>query len=357
MTTASVTTTAAPVTMAAPVTTTAVPVTDRAGRTAARMAELAAGRVPFVHATVVRAQVPSSARPGDEAIVTGDGTIDGFVGGVCAEGSVRTAALGALNGGGPLLLRVLPEGEADFPESPGAQVVVNPCLSGGALEIFLEPRLPPPLVEIVGRTPVADALVALAEVLGYATARSLPDGAPEACADAVVVASHGRDETASLRAALDAGIGYIALVASPRRGRALLDELGLTDAERARISTPAGLDIGARTAPEVALSILAEVIAAVRGAAGAAGAAEVAGAAGGGVPPGGAAAATPAAGDRPPSPSPSSPPPTVTDPVCGMSVTVMPDTPHLSADGTDVWFCAPGCRDRYAAERRGGSTT
>ncbi|MFC9426691.1 XdhC family protein [Streptomyces sp. NPDC056987] len=306
------------------------------------MAELAAGRVPFVHATVVRAQVPSSARPGDEAIVTGDGTIDGFVGGVCAEGSVRTAALGALNGGGPLLLRVLPEGEADFPESPGARVVVNPCLSGGALEIFLEPRLPPPLVEIVGGTPVADALVALADVLGYATARSLPDGAPEACADAVVVASHGRDETASLRAALDAGIGYIALVASPRRGRALLDELGLTDAERARISTPAGLDIGARTAPEVALSILAEVITAVRGGAGAAGAAE------GGVLPGGAAGPS-AAGDPPSPPSPS--PPTVTDPVCGMTVTVMPDTPHLSVDGTDVWFCAPGCRDRYAAEK------
>ncbi|MFD5747669.1 XdhC family protein [Streptomyces sp. NPDC127033] len=329
-------------------TTTAAPVTDRAARMAARMAELAAGRVPFVHATVVRAQVPSSARPGDEAIVTGDGTIDGFVGGVCAEGSVRTAALGALNGGGPLLLRVLPEGEADFPESPGARVVVNPCLSGGALEIFLEPRLPPPLVEIVGGTPVADALVALADVLGYATARSLPDGAPEACADAVVVASHGRDETVSLRAALDAGIGYIALVASPRRGRALLDELGLTDEERARISTPAGLDIGARTAPEVALSILAEVIAAVRGAAGAAGAPEGAVLAGG--------AAGPSAAGDPPSP-PSQSPPTVTDPVCGMSVTVMPDTPHLSVDGTDVWFCAPGCRDRYAAERSGGSTT
>ncbi|MEV7868392.1 XdhC family protein [Streptomyces sp. NPDC088124] len=331
----------------APVPTTAAPVTDRAARMAARMAELAAGRVPFVHATVVRAQVPSSARPGDEAIITRDGTIDGFVGGVCAEGSVRTAALGALNGGGPLLLRVLPEGEADFPESPGAQVVVNPCLSGGALEIFLAPRLPPPLVEIVGRTPVADALVALADVLGYATARSLPDGAPEGCADAVVVASHGRDETVSLRAALDAGIGYIALVASPRRGRALLDELRLTDAERARISTPAGLDIGARTAPEVALSILAEVITAVRGGAGATG---------GGVLPGGAAR-TPAAGGRPPAPSPPSPPPTATDPVCGMSVTVMPDTPHLSVDGKDVWFCAPGCRDRYAAEGSGGSTT
>ncbi|MFF1417507.1 XdhC family protein [Streptomyces sp. NPDC058280] len=228
-------------------------------RVAARMRELTADRVPYVHATVVRAQVPSSAKAGDEAIVMRDGSIDGFVGGVCAEESVRTAALGVLDGDGPVLLRVLPEGEPGFPESPGARVVVNPCLSGGALEIFLEPRLPPPLLEIVGRTPVAESLVAMAELLGYATARSLPGGLADHT-DAVIVASHGRDEDESLRAALDAGVGYIALVASRRRGTAVLDELGLTGEARERISTPAGLDIGARTGPEVALSILAEVI-------------------------------------------------------------------------------------------------
>ncbi|MEW2548495.1 XdhC family protein [Streptomyces sp. NPDC047002] len=306
-----------------------------------RVLDLAARRVPFVHATVVRAQVPTSAHPGDEAIVYEDGTIDGFVGGVCAEGSVRTAALGALSDGGPLLLRVLPEGETAFPESPGARVVVNPCLSGGALEIFLRPVLPPPLIEVVGHTPVADAVVALAGVLGYATARSLPAAVSENTA-AVVVAGHGRDEEESIRAALDAGVPHVALVASHRRGAAVLEELDLDEAERARVATPAGLDIGARTAPEIALSILAGVVASVRSGAAGPGAPTAAGAASNG----GQSAQGPAGGAT--EPTAEARPRQTEDPVCGMTVTVMPDTPHLAVDGTDVWFCSPHCRKHYA---------
>lgn len=293
---------------------------------AARVSELSAGRVPFVHATVVRAQVPSSAKAGDDAVVLSDGTIEGFVGGQCAETSVRTAALGALQDGETVLLRVLPDDSAPFPESPGAQVVVNTCLSGGALEIFLQPMLPAPLIEVVGNTPVADALVRIAEVLDYATARSLPGAAPEN-ASAVVVASHGRDEHEAIRLALAAGVPYIALVASRRRGAAVLDELDLTPDQRARISTPAGLDIGARTAGEVALSIVAEVIETLRT---------------GSVEP-----TEPTAGVAA---QPAHWPQTAIDPVCGMTVTIMPDTPHLTVEGVDFWFCNPGCRDRYAAQ-------
>ncbi|QHC32672.1 carbon monoxide dehydrogenase accessory protein [Streptomyces sp. HF10] len=285
----------------------------------ARALELAQRRVPFVHARVVRAQAPASAHPGDEAIVYGDGTIDGFVGGMCAEGSVRTAALNALNGGGPLLLRVLPAGEVAFPDTPGAKVVVNPCLSGGALEIFLEPVLPPPLIEVVGTTPIAEAFIALADVLGYATARSLPDGPPAEYTGAVIVAGQGRGDAEALRAALDADVPHIALVASRRRGAALLDELGLGEAERARVHTPAGLDIGARTAPEVALSILAEVVESVH-----------------------------ARGAPPPTALPEQPAKAV-DPVCGMTVTVTAGTPSLAAGDKEFWFCGTGCRDRYAA--------
>jgi xanthine dehydrogenase accessory factor len=286
------------------------------GTVSARAVELAQRRVPFVHARVVRAQAPASAHPGDEAIVHGDGTIDGFVGGQCAEGSVRTAALGALHGGGPLLLRVLPAGEDAFPDAPGAQVVVNPCLSGGALEIFLEPVLPPPLVEVAGDTPIAEAFLALAQVLGYATARSLPGGRPAEHTAAVVVAGQGHGDAESVRAALDADVPYIALVASRRRGSALFDELGLDEGEKARVHSPAGLDIGARTAPEIALSILAEVVEAVRA--------------------------------RPPMPPPA-PPVEAVDPVCGMTVTVTPGTPHLTTDDGELWFCGTGCRDRFAA--------
>lgn len=294
-------------------------------RMSGRVMELTAARVPFVHATVVRAQVPTSTCAGDDAIVLADGSIEGFVGGQCAENSVRTAALGALRTSESVLLRVLPDGDLDFPESPGAQVVVNPCLSGGALEIFLEPMLPPPLVEVVGHTPVADAVVAMADVLAYATARSLPGAAPDQAA-AVIIASYGRAEHQSIRAALDAGVGYIALVASRRRGAAVLDELHLTDAERTRISTPAGLDIGARTAPEVALSILAEVVTAVRF--------------------GRLASVTPGATTA----EPLRPPERTVDPVCGMTVTVMADTPQLVVGGETSWFCNPHCRDAYAVK-------
>src|SRR6201988_1773856 len=132
-----------------------------------RAKQLLAARTPFVHATVVRAQPPTSSYPGDEAILLADGTIEGFVGGQCAQNSVRKAALGALQAGESVLLRVLPDGDVHFPEAPRACVVVNPCLSGGSLEIFLTPQLPAPLIQVYGDTPIADALTQLCGVLGY----------------------------------------------------------------------------------------------------------------------------------------------------------------------------------------------
>ena len=128
-------------------------------RTSQRVGELVATRVPFVLATVVRAEMPTSARPGDAAIILADGSVDGFVGGQCAEESVKVAAMGVLASGEPLLLRVLPAEEEGFPERPGAQAVVNPCLSGGAIEVFLEPKLPAARIAVVGNTPIAEALV------------------------------------------------------------------------------------------------------------------------------------------------------------------------------------------------------
>ncbi|NLU74007.1 carbon monoxide dehydrogenase accessory protein [Streptomyces sp. HNM0575] len=332
-------------------------------RVSTRAGELAEHRVPFAHARVVRAQVPTSAHAGDEAIVLQDGSVDGFVGGVCAEGTVRTAALRAMREDAAVLLRVLPAGDdASFPDSPGAEVVVNPCLSGGALEIFIEPRLPPPLLGVVGRTPVADALVAMAEVLGHAVVRSgpgtggagadgadgdredpdRPDGAEVSAtevpknASAVIVATHGRDEEGTIRAALDAGVRYVALVASPRRGRAVLEGMGLTPEEAQRVSTPAGFDIGARTAPEVALSILAEMVGVLR-----ADEREAHGTSGAPYP----------ADVRPEAPRQES------DLVCGMTVTVMPDTPRLTVDGAEVFFCGTGCRDGYARGTGGSADT
>lgn len=289
-----------------------------------RIADLVARRVPFVHVTVVRSQPPSSAKTGDEAIVLPTGDIEGFVGGQCTVESVRTTALSAIRQGEGVLLRVLPGDAEAFPESPGAVTVVNPCLSGGAMELFLQPQLPSPKLRLVGATPIADAVAGLADTLGFAvsrTDRSDPDvDTVPGDAIACVVSTHG-DEYGLVRAALDAQIPFIALVASPKRGAELLTSLDVSADERARIHTPAGLWIGARTAPEIALSILAQIVKAIR-------------LEGLTVPQAGALQ--------------DSQPAEATDPVCGMRVMIRAETPHLTAGGTDYWFCSAGCRDTYA---------
>lgn len=292
-----------------------------------RAAQLAGERRPFVRATLVRAQQPTSSHAGDQAILLTDGTIEGFVGGQCAQNSVREAALGALRSGESVLLRILPDGAAAFPDSPGATVVVNPCLSGGAMEIFLEPRLPRPVIALMGATPIADAVAAFAAALDFQVIRA-DAGAPGATA--VIIASLGGEEARAIRTALDAGVGYIGLVASRVRGAAVLDQLELTPDERGRVHTPAGLPIGAETAAEIALSIMADVVRAVR-----------------------CEHLTPAGEDQ--APAAIARPVTAVDPVCGMTVTVAADTPHLLIGGQDHWFCSPGCRGRYEREHAGCS--
>lgn len=282
-----------------------------------RIAELTTSRVPFVHATVVRAQEPTSARAGDQAIVLADGSIEGFVGGHCAAGSVRTVALDALESGTSVLLRVLPAGDATFPESPGASVVVNPCLSGGALEIFLEPLLPSPALYLVGSSPIAEAVARLAPALGFVVDRA-GEGAEPFGAVATVISTHGGNEAAVIREALDAGVGFVGVVCSRTRGDALLAELDLTEDESARVHPHVGVEIGARTPPEVALSIMASVVRSIR-----------------------------LEGLTAPAHEPSPRPVSAVDPVCGMTVTVSAETPHVVVDGTDHWFCNPGCRDRF----------
>jgi len=305
-----------------------------AARLTQRMGALDAAAVPYVHATVVRAQPPTSTWPGATALILGDGTMEGFVGGQCAESSVRAMALEALDTGEPVLLRILPEGDEDFPEAPGARTVVNPCLSGGAIELFLAPHLPPRRLVVVGHTPIADALAGLAETLGFRAVRSGEAAAAPLGATAVVVSSHGSGEVEAIRAALDAGVGFIGLVAGNRRGGAVLEELGLDADERARVHTPVGLDIGARTPEEIALSIVAEVVKAIR----------VDGLV---APPGGDHAPD----DDQDAPGP--PPPTAIDPICGMTVVAAPPTLFLEVDVDTVWFCNPGCQKQFADKTAG----
>jgi xanthine dehydrogenase accessory factor len=287
-----------------------------------RARELTERGEAFVTATVVRVQRPTSVEPGSVALVHGDGTIEGFVGGVCAEQSVRLYSLRTIDSGEPLLLRIMPDAdgasEEEIEARDGAVTVRNPCLSGGAIEIFLEPLLPPPRIRVAGDSMIAAALRSLGPELGL----ELADGPPAAEDLALVVAAHGRDELGALRAGLAAGIPYVGLVASPKRGGTVLAELrseGISDEELARVETPAGLDIGARTPAEIALSILARIIEVRRREAARRGAPRA-----------------PAAR-------------TATDPVCGMTVVVSADTPSLERDGETVYFCCEGCMRSFAA--------
>jgi xanthine dehydrogenase accessory factor len=136
---------------------------------AIRVEHLIAQRQPFVLASVVRARRPTSVRPGDAAVVLPDGTIEGFLSGVCAVSSVRLQSLRALETGDPLLLRLVPgDGERADPEPiDGAVIERNPCLSGGALEIFLEPHLPAARLVTIGDSPIAHSLERVGHAAGY----------------------------------------------------------------------------------------------------------------------------------------------------------------------------------------------
>ncbi|GIF52844.1 xanthine dehydrogenase accessory factor [Asanoa ferruginea] len=304
-----------------------------------RANELRAARSPFVLAVVVRAERPTSAKPGDRAIIRGDGTIEGFVGGSCAESTVRIQSLRQLASGESTLLRITPGGDATRPpgfvsDSPGLVVADNTCLSGGTIDVFLEVVMPAPLVQVYGDTPIARALVAVGGAAGYEVRLAAGPTTVPTDALAVVVASHGHDEIGVLTSAVSAGVPYVALVASPKRGAAVLAEAGVP---AGRVKTPAGLDLGARTPGDVAVSILAEVVAARTAAM-----AET-------VPP-----------PRAPQPvvigapsyaeSVNKGPLLAVDPVCGMEVLVEPGALSFENAGRTWYFCAAGCRTAFAAD-------
>jgi len=301
-----------------------------------RAIELRGKRVPFVSATVVRAERPTSAKAGDNAIVLADGTIEGFVGGACAESSVRTEALDCLGRGASMLLRIV-GGEsigvgAGSVDPVGQRTVANPCLSGGTLEIFLEPIIPPALVYTIGTSPIALALSRGASLFGFdlRLVDDLPSPLPNDVA-AVVVASHGRSEESALTIALDADVPYIGLVASNRRGQSVLESLGLGRSRLERVSTPAGLDIGAQTPEEIALSILAEIVAERPR------------------PDLSTSTASGAAAPSRSSRAEQAQPATSIDPVCGMTVAAVPASLQVEHIGQTVYFCGPGCVQAFTA--------
>jgi xanthine dehydrogenase accessory factor len=285
--------------------------------------EYAADGTPCALATVVRVEPPTSARPGDKAVITADGRLRGWIGGSCSEPVVRREALRALAEGIPQLVKIVAAEEVRQTRKRGELMVATTCPSGGSLDIFIEPRLPRPLLLVFGETPVAETLVKLGELTGFrartvthAGLASLSVPASDAWA---VVATMGHYDEDAAEAALAHPDLDVSLIASTRRAAAVRAELlarGLDEHTLERLHTPAGKVRGV-TQEQIALMALAEVVTARQ--------------------------------KRGPKQHTQEAPHVVfaTDPVCGMTVDPLTATHKAEFGGTTFWFCSAGCQVEF----------
>jgi len=248
---------------------------------------------PFALATVVRTVSATAAKAGAKAVILPDGSIyEGWIGGGCARAAVLKAAKDALADGRSRLISVQPPDALDEKglkageEREGVRFAKNMCPSQGTMDIFVEPVLPRPQVVICGSSPVAVAISELARRSGFAVTVCAPAAEQssfdevdrriegyalpvnEAGSRFVVVSTQGRGDEAALQAALAVEVDYVAFVGSRRKAevlKAALAKRGVAPERLAKLKAPAGLDLGAITPDEIALSIMAEIVAARRG--------------------------------------------------------------------------------------------
>ena len=234
----------------------------------------------FVTATVVRALPPTSGKPGDKAIIHADGRMTGWIGGGCAQPVVIKEALKAQADGHPRLVRISP---SDSNPEEGIVDYTMTCHSGGALDIYLEPVKPKPQIVILGRSPVAQFLARLGSTIGYGVSMvssespkdgiagvenvvaddfKLPDGKITA-QTFVVVSTQGEGDEEALEQAINSDAVYVAFVASKTKAGKVLEFLksrGVSAEKISRVKAPAGLDLGATSPEEIAVSMLAEIV-------------------------------------------------------------------------------------------------
>ena len=305
----------------------------------------------FAVATVVARRAPVSAHLGDHAIVYADGRMEGFVGGACSREIVRQQALESLRARHGRLVSIGPEAGDRVESTPERVVVSMTCASEGAVDVYVEPFVQARVLVVVGATPVAAALARLARSMDYQVTRVVDAGEPADIAEeaaalgvkvatldaletvlggpavdtAVVVASQGHYDEEALDVSLKSRAPYVGLVASRKRAatiRALLEERAAP--RLAALRNPAGLDLGARTPAEVALSILAEIV-----------------------------QVQPSGKPMPEShaaPASKPEPETALDPVCGMQVAVATARHTAEVDGILYYFCCANCRARFVKQ-------
>jgi xanthine dehydrogenase accessory factor len=312
----------------------------------ARAAELSRNREAFAIATVVRREPASSAQVGNTALIEESGAFHGWLGGSCIRPTAVREALAAIEDAAPRLISLSPTPDAD--RRAGVTALAMTCQSGGSVDIFIEPVMPAPRLLIFGVSPAAQALSRLGAVMGYAVDAIDPDVDRATFADAdrlieefrgadytgrppserrrlfAVVATLGqRDEEATMNA-LSLEPAYVGVVASRKRFTQIAETLtrrGISADAIARVSNPAGIDIGARSPEEIALSVLAEIVR-TRHAAAHASTEALSGA--------GASAS-----DR--------------DPICGMTVSPATAAHYVEHGGRTIYFCCGGCREQFLA--------
>ncbi|HEV8580473.1 MAG TPA: XdhC family protein [Thermoanaerobaculia bacterium] len=311
----------------------------------ATAADLARREEPFVLAVVVRRRPASSSQPGDMAVITAAGDFYGWLGGSCTQPTVVREARQALADGKARLVVLTPAPEVE--RRPGVTVFPMTCHSGGTVEIYLEPVLPAPRLVVFGVSPTARALTKLGKAMGYSVVAVDPAAEPDLfpSADQVltdlaraprlfapspgprfaVVATLGEGDEMAIRDALALAPAYLGVVASRRRFAQLRETLlagGLTAAALDAIRNPAGLDIGARSPEEIALSVLAEIVERRR-----------------------------AEAQRPGETEPIEREATMAiDPICGMTVETATARHTAEHAGRTYYFCCGGCRTRFLAE-------
>ncbi len=304
-----------------------------------RMGDLARSGEAFALATVVWRQGPSSSKQGSRAIITADGQLDGWIGGACAEPAVIRAAKQVMADGNARLLLLGSPDQFGGAVPEGMTVVPISCQSEGALEIYIEPVLPVPHLVIVGSSPMAHTLAQLARALDWRTDLvSPPDftagSAGKQRADErsmIVVATPGHGDEDMIERAAAMRPAYLGLVASRRRGEAVLGylaERGVPQDQLDRVHAPAGLDLGETTHEEMAVAILAELVQ-LR----ASGALT-------GLP-------RPRQSQAPRELRTELKLAEAVDPVCGMTVTASAAARPAEHDGVTYHFCCAGCRQKF----------
>jgi xanthine dehydrogenase accessory factor len=317
-----------------------------------KVIELRRERRSFATATVVGRRAPVSAHLGDRAIVHEDGRMEGFIGGACSREIIRRQALESIRARRARLVSIRPDANAGVSSDPEHVFVPMTCVSEGAVDVYVEPSVRPRRLVVVGATPVAEALARTAVALDYEVVRTvqpeeqrdleaqaaaggwtlapldslsaaITDGGP---ATAAVVATQGHYDEQALEVILRArGASYVGLVASRKRGATVkesLEQSGITGTDLVRV--PAGLDLGARTAPEVAIAILAEIVQSRPDQAFDAGSRDQ--------------QAAPAMQTK------------ALDPVCHMDVEIATAKHSAEVDGTTYYFCCARCRSSFVKE-------